>query len=189
MQHFLWLKAIQLLSQARLAEKKAFSLKTPGMVLLCLLSKYRIHSYCKHNFILKILLDQMPEAVASIRKDERASRRLFCFTSRGYSLVAHSVWQLRASTGSPTGKAVAGHQLVLHSLWFIAFDSSFFFLSGCSLCFLCGHLLGLPTAVSGTGSQQSTLQSQSLLSRLCNCAEDHVTFILPNNNSLWVICS
>lgn len=111
-QHFFWLKAMQFLSQAHLAEKKAFSLKTPGMALLCLLSKYRIHSYCKHNFILKILLDQMPEAVASIRKEERASRRLFCFTSRGYSLVAHSVWQLRAVTGSPTGKAVAGHQLV-----------------------------------------------------------------------------
>lgn len=104
MQHFLWLKAIQLLSQACLAEKKAFSLNTPGMVLLCLLSKYKIHSYCKHNFILKILLDQMPEAVASIRKDERASRRLFCFTSRGYSLVAHSLWQLQASQAVLLGR-------------------------------------------------------------------------------------
>lgn len=164
-------------------KKKHSALKRQGRSYCAHYIDKGFHSYCKHNFILKILLDQMPEAVASIRKEERASRRLFYFTGRSLRMTA------RAVTRSPAGEAVTGHQLVLHCLWFIVFDSSFFFLSGCSSCFLCGHPLGLPTAVSGTGSQQSTLLSQSLLSRLFNCAGDHVTFILPNNNSLWVICS
>ena len=84
---------------------------------------------------------------------------------------------------------MAGHQLVLLCVRFIFLDSSFLFLSEHSLCFLSSHPLGLPTAVSGTVSQQSTSLSQRLLSRLFNCATYHVTLLLPNNNSLWVICS
>lgn len=129
----------------------------------------------------------MPEAVASMREEERTVRRLLLYIKRVLAGPSLGMTASGSVTGSPTGKAVAGHQLVLLRLWFIFFDSSFFFLSGCSFCFLCGHPLGLPTAVSGTGAQQSTLLSQSLLRRLFNCAEDHVTFILPNNNSLWVM--
>lgn len=145
----------------------------------------------KYNFILKILLDQNAKSsgIYKERKKQRAEDSSF-YTSWGYSVVSHSIWQLQGRSHAVLlGRLVAGHQLVLLRLWFIFFDSSFFFLSDCSFCFLCSHPLGLPTAVSGTGSQQSTLLSQSLLSRLFNCAEDHVTFILPNNNSLWGICS
>lgn len=132
----------------------------------------------------------MPEAMASIWKEERTEQKTVLSTSWGYPQVSRSIWQPQGrSHAALLGRLVAGHQLVLLRLWFIFFDSSFFFLSDCSFCFLCSHPLGLPTAVSGTGSQQSALLSQSLLSRLFNCAEDHVTFILPNNNSLWVICS
>lgn len=145
----------------------------------------------KYNFILKILLDQNARSsgIYEKRKKDRAED-CSSHTSWGYSLVSHSIWQLQGRSHAVLlGRLVAGHQLVLLCLWFIFFDSSFFFLSDCSFCFLCSHPLGLPTAVSGTGSQQSALLSQSLLSRLFNCAEDHVTSILPNNNSLWVICS
>lgn len=132
----------------------------------------------------------MPKVEASIRKEKRTEQNTVFLYIMCYSLVSHSTWQLQGQSHAVLlGRLVAGHQLVLHCLWFIFFDSSFFFLSDCSFCFLCSHPLGLPTAVSGTGSQQSTLLSQSLLSWLFNSAEDHVTFILPNNNSLWVICS
>lgn len=146
----------------------------------------------KYNFILKILPGQHAKSSGIYKDRKKKDRAEDCsfYTSWGYLPVPPSIWQPQGrSHAALLGRLVAGHQLVLLRLWFIFFDSSFFFLSDCSFCFLFSHPLGLPTAVSGTGSQQSTLLSQSLLSRLFNCAEDHVTFILPNNNSLWVICS
>lgn len=133
----------------------------------------------------------MPRAVASIRKEERTGPEpVLSLHREGILWSLLSIWQLQGRSHAVLlGRPVAGHQLVLHRLWFIFSDSSFFFLSDCSFCFLCSHPLGLPTAVSGTGSQQSPLLSQSLLSRLFNCAEDHVTSIPPNNSSLWGMCS
>lgn len=118
-QHLFWLKARQFLSPAHLAEKKAW--KRQGWSYCARYLDKGFRSYCKHNFILKILLDRMPGAVASIRKEGGASRRLFGFSSRGHSLVAHSIWQLRAVTQSyweGGGRSSVGPALpVIYCLW------------------------------------------------------------------------
>ena len=144
----------------------------------------------KYNFILKILLDQNARSsgIYTERKKDRPEDCSFYITRIFTGLSVHMTIS-GSVTCCPTGKAcgrssVGPAPLVIYFLWqFILLSVRLLFLLSLQ------PPLGLPTAVSGTGSQQSALLSQSLLSRLFNCAEDHVTFILPNNNSLWVICS
>lgn len=129
----------------------------------------------------------MPEAMASIRKEERTEQKTVLSASWGYPQVSLHMTTSGSVTCSPTGKAcgrssVGPAPLVIYFLWQ-------FILLSVRLLFLLSLQPPPWSPHCCLWHWFTTLLSQSLLSRLFNCAEDHVTFILPNNNSLWVICS